>query len=48
MPLPPRDEVAAGWFCKDNAGSVDELEEVKASPLNIERVEPVEPGMSAD
>jgi hypothetical protein len=33
--------------CED-VGSRDERDGVKAAPLDIERVEPVEPGMSAD
>jgi hypothetical protein len=33
---------------EDNAGLLDELDGVKTAPLDIERVNPVEPGMSAD
>lgn len=33
---------------EDNVDSLDELDGVKIAPLDIERVEPVEPGMSAD
>jgi hypothetical protein len=33
---------------QDNVDSLDELAGVKTAPLHIERVEPVEPGMSAD